>query len=314
MIVTLTPSPSLDRTYELDELVRGHVNRATATAVQAGGKGVNVSRALHRQGLGTRAVLPSGGPAGTRLVALLEADGLEVAAVAVAVDVRTNISLVEADGAVTKVNDPGRALRPADLDEMSARVASALRSATWLATCGSLPPGAPDDLHGRMVDVARELGIPAAVDASGAALAAALPHGPDVIKPNEHELAEAVDAPVTTLGEVVAAAERLRTAGARQVLVSLGADGAVLVAEQGATHAVGPAVRVRSAVGAGDTLLAGFLSASGRGPEALRRAVAWGAAAAALPGTSVPGPGEVDVDAVRLHDIDPDRALGAARS
>jgi 1-phosphofructokinase len=98
------------------------------------------------------------------------------------------------------------------------------------------------------------------------------------------------------------------------VVVSLGAQGAVLVDARDAVHAVGPPVVVKSAVGAGDTMLAGFLSAGGDGPDALRRAVAWGAGAASLPGTSVPAPGDVHEDGVELIDLDPDRALGAARS
>jgi 1-phosphofructokinase len=314
MIVTVTPSPSLDRTYEIDALVRGEVNRARRASVQAGGKGVNVTRALDRQRVASRAVLPVGGSPGRRLVELLEADGLDIVAVPVDADVRTNISLVEPGGGVTKINDPGRELHTGELEALLAAVAGALDDARWLATCGSLPPGVDDDLHGRLVDIAHERGLPAAVDASGPALVAALAHGPDVIKPNEHELAAAVGRPLATLGEVVAAADELRGAGARRVVASLGADGAVLVDDAGAVHASGPAVRVRSAVGAGDTLLAGFLSAGGDGPEALRRAVAWGAAAAALPGTSVPDPGDVDVDAIELHDLDPDRVLGAARS
>lgn len=314
MIVTVTPSPSLDLTYELDGLARGAVNRATATSVQAGGKGVNVTRALHQQGLATCAVLPLGGDAGARLARLLDADGLEHLDVPVVGEVRTNVSLVEPDGEVTKVNDPGRELVAADLDALTRRVRDAVTGASWLASCGSLPPGAPQDLHGRMVDVAHERGVRAAVDASGDALLAALPHRPDVIKPNEHELAEAVGRRVTTVGEVVAAAVELRDRGVGQVLASLGADGAVLVDEQGAVHATTAAVRVRSAVGAGDTLLAGFLAAGADGAEALRRGVAWGTAAARLPGTSVPAPQDVDLDAVDLHDPDPDRVLGAARS
>jgi 1-phosphofructokinase len=314
MIVTVTPSPSLDRTYEIDTLVRAQVNRARRTSVQAGGKGVNVTRALDRQHIASRAVVPIGGPPGRRLVELLEADDLDIVPVPVAAEIRTNISLVEPGGEVTKVNDPGRELSSDELDALSDAVEGALGQARWLASCGSLPPGAPEDLHGRMVDVAHRRGLRAAVDASGGALIAALTHRPDVIKPNEHELAEAVGRPVVTLGDVVAASEELRHAGAGRVVASLGADGAVLVDGAGAVHAAGPAVEVLSAVGAGDTMLAGFLAAGGDGPEALRRAVAWGAAAASLPGTSVPHSGDVDLGAVVLHDLDPDRVLGAARS
>lgn len=311
MIVTVTPNPSLDRTYELPALHRGEVLRATATAEQAGGKGVNVARALTRQGHRARAVLPVGGAAGQRLLDLIDRERLERAAVAVTGETRTNVSLVEPDGVVTKVNDPGAVVDADDLAALRRAVDEALAGAAWLAASGSLPPGVDDGLYAELVAAAHARGVPAAVDASGPSLVAALAAGPDVVKPNEDELAEATGRELRSLGDVLEAAEQMRLSGAAQVLVSLGADGAVLVDATGALHATTPPITARSAVGAGDTLLAGFLAADAHGPAALRRAVAWGAAAAALPGTSVPGPGDVDEGAVDCHDLDPERILGA---
>jgi 1-phosphofructokinase len=152
-----------------------------------------------------------------------------------------------------------------------------------------------------------------AVDSSGPPLVAALAAGPDLIKPNREELAEASGQPVTTLGEAVAAAEALRARGARAVLASFGADGALLVDETGTSHGLSPVERPRSAVGAGDAMLAGFLAGGGRGREALAEALAWGAAAASLPGSRMPQPGDLDRATVRLADrIDPARPLTAS--
>jgi len=122
MIVTLTPNPSLDRALELDRLVRGEVNRATAAHVHPGGKGINVSRVLIRHGVPSLAVLPTGGADGARLVDLLGERAVPVVPVPVGGDVRTNLTLVETGGATTKVNAPGPQLTPDEVDALLAAV------------------------------------------------------------------------------------------------------------------------------------------------------------------------------------------------
>jgi 1-phosphofructokinase len=310
MIVTLTPNPSVDRTIEVDALHRGAVLRARASRVDPGGKGVNVSRALAANGRKTRAVLPAGGWEGEQLAALLAPADVPVVVVAVTGSVRANVSVVEPDGTVTKLNEPGPRLSAAEIEAVTNAAVAAAADAEWLAVSGSLPPGAPVDFYAPLVERLRAAGTRVAVDSSGAPLLAALPARPDLVKPNREELAEATGRPVATLGDVVAAAEQLRAQGATAVLASLGADGAVLVEAAGATWGHAPVERPRSAVGAGDAMLAGFLAGGGGGPEALAEALAWGAAAASLPGSRMPTPADLDRAAVSLADhIDPDRPL-----
>lgn len=308
MIVTVTPNPSLDRTLEVDDLVVGRVNRAVSTRTDPGGKGVNVARALTAHGLAVRAVVPMGGPAGRELADLLSDAGIQVVAVPVNGTTRTNVTLVDAAGTVTKVNEAGAQLGPAATVELCQRVEANVGRADWVATCGSLPPGAPEDLHARLVEVVHAAGAQVAVDSSGAPFAAAVAAGPDLVKPNRHELEELVGRPLPDLDAVVAASRQLRDRGVGAVLTSLGADGAVLVDAQGAWHAVAEATAVRSDVGAGDASLAGFLAGGGAGPEALRTAVAWGTAAVAQPGTVMPTPDDVDLDAVDLTPLTPTTA------
>src|SRR5690606_6852750 len=136
---------------------------------------------------------------------------------------------------------------------------------------------------------------------SGAALRAAVPAGPDLIKPNREELAEAVGGPVDTIADVVEAAGELRDRGARAVLVSLGAEGAVLVDDDGVLTGEAPVARPNSTVGAGDALLAGFLAGGARGPAALAEALAWGAAAVRLPASRMPGEADIRRDNVRIR-------------
>ena len=311
MIVTLTPNPSLDRTLEVPDLRRGSVLRATARHTDPGGKGVNVSRALAANGRKTVAVLPCGGIVGSRLAELLAPQGVEVLAVPVLGEIRVNISVVEPDGTVTKINEPGPVLTPQELDALAEAVVRAGQEAAWVALSGSLPPGAPDDLYAHLISRIRSAGGPQiAVDSSGVPLVAALAAGPDLIKPNRAELAEASGLPVTTLGEAVAAALALRDRGARTVLASLGADGALLVDGSGAVHARARVADPRSAVGAGDALLAGYLSAGSGGAEALAEAVAWGAAATSLPGSRMPGRDHLDRASVHLDpNFDPSHPL-----
>lgn len=309
MVVTVTPNPSLDRTLEVPSLGRGSILRAHADHLDPGGKGVNVSRALVANGHRSRAVLPLGGFEGEQLASLLVDLGIEVARVPIADAIRSNVTVVESDGTVTKLNAPGPSLTGPEVEALLERSVVATAGARWVAACGSLPPGAPDDLYASLVTAIRRTGARVAVDTSGAALERVLGSRPDLLKPNEDELAEVVGVVLEKLGDVVAGADKLRSYGIRTVLVSLGPSGAVLVEDVGAVHAESPAVVPRSSVGAGDALLAGFLAAGGEGPKALAEGVAWAAAACVLPGTAMPGPADLHRDQVRIQRVEPERPL-----
>lgn len=307
--LTVTPNPSLDRTIEIDELVRGAVVRATGVRVEAGGKGVNVARALAANGHEARAALPVGGPDGDYLARLTDELGLRTLPVPISAAVRSNVSVVEPDGTVTKLNAPGPTLTATDVDALRKTVIAEVGDVDWVVASGSLPPGVPEDFYAQLVTAVHDAGRRIAVDTSGDPLAVAIGAGPDVCKPNDEELAEIVGRSLSTFGEIVEAAQQLRSDGARAVLVSLGADGALLVDDTGSYHAESPPVVPLSNVGAGDSTLSGFLAAGGEGPEALRSAVAWGAAAVQLPGSSVPEPDDIHVDAVTVAGVDAQRRL-----
>jgi 1-phosphofructokinase len=313
-IVTLTPNPSVDRTLEIAGLVRGGVLRAVAERVDAGGKGVNVARALTANGLPARAVLPLGGPYGQLLGNLLGDKDITVVRVPVDTATRSNITLGEPDGTVTKVNAPGQPLLDGDVHALLDACLADLDDVGWVVGCGSLPPGVPDDLYAALVERGRAAGVRTAVDTSGGPLARAVDAGPDLVKPNLEELVELDGEPVETLDDVVGAADDLRRRGVGRVVVSLGARGAVLVDGGEPLIAEPPPIEVRSDVGAGDALLAGFLAAGGSGAAALRAGVAWGTAAAALPGTEMPTPDRIDVDAVTVRPVREAAALSIARS
>ncbi len=304
MIVTLTANPSLDRTVELDgALEPGAVQRATSTRQDPGGKGVNVTRALRASGVESVAVLPA--EPGDPFLAALVAEGVPFRAVPIRGAVRTNLTIVDAAGVTTKVNEPGPVL---DADAQARLVevtADAAIGADWLVLAGSLPPGVADDFYVRVVDAVRAAAMRAgavapriAADTSGAALTALVADGVgvDLIKPNAEELAEllgASDEAALEAGpdEAIALARTIPTERVRASLVTLGAVGAALVTAEAAWFARAPRVVPRSTVGAGDCSLAGYLVADveREAPAgALARAVASGAAAVALPGSAVP--------------------------
>jgi 1-phosphofructokinase len=301
VIVTLTLNPSVDRTVEVETLARGEVMRALGVRVDPGGKGINVSRALAAHDIPTRAVVTVGGAEGEHLVTLLRDTGIEIVPVRIRGAIRSNITVVEPDGTTTKFNEPGAQLSADELAAVLAAVKAAAESADWLVASGSLPTGTSPDVYAELVQSMAGSGTRVAVDTSGPALEAVLAVGPTLVKPNRDELAAASGRRLTTIADVVDAASLLRERGARIVLASLGAEGAVLVDDDGAIHGRTPAVSPVSSVGAGDAMLAGFLAAGGKGGDALVEALAWGAAAVLQPGSGMPSPRDIDRTAVRLE-------------
>ena len=297
MIVTVTPNPCIDRTIRLERLTPGGLNRAHSATSEAAGKGVNVSYALVTEGIETVAVLPLAAQSAVQYLGLL-ADAVPVLAVPIAGDIRVNVSIIESDGNVTKVNEPGPALAQADADAIVNAAASASR-AGWIVGCGSLPPGAPRDFYRRLANLATPQRR-VAVDSSGDALAAAATAGIALVKPNRHELQELVRRPLATFGDVVGAAREVIAQGCGAALVSLGADGALYVDAATAAHAEARLADATNTVGAGDALLAGFLAAGAR-IEALPVAVAWAVAAVRSPGTRMRTVTEADRAAVVVH-------------
>lgn len=320
MIVTLTANPSVDRTVLLGgPLLRGQVQRGATVANDAGGKGVNVARAVTSAGRPAVAVLP--GQHDDPLVTALRELPLTHRAVAVPGRIRVNLTLAEPDGTTTKINEPGM-----PLDEgLRAAVAQTLlqeaAGAHWVALCGSLPPEVPDDWYADLVVALRPYGCSVAVDTSGAPLTALLDRlgdaAPDLLKPNSEELAEATGADADELendpAAAAAAARTLLERGVGAVLATLGPNGALLVTHEGTWHARPRPVVARSTVGAGDSTLSGYLLADVDGldaPGRLRLAVAYGAAAVSLPGTTMPTPGQTDPDGVTVEPLEPSAATG----
>ena len=313
MILILTPNPSTDRTVALaGVLERGAVLRAESVTSQSGGKGVNISRAALAAGVPTIAVVPA--QQDDPFVVELLRDGIDCRPERPAGAVRVNLTLTEPDGTTTKVNTPGAVVTREDLDRLASAVEERASQATWVVLAGSLPPGAPDGWYAELVGALTGADAKVAVDTSGAplvALASGLEqHAPDLMKPNGEELAsltggdpEAIEADPTA---AAAAAAVLVSRGVGSVLATLGGSGAVLVTADGAWHATPPPTTVVSTVGAGDSSLFGYLLGDIRGAEPaerLRLAVAYGSAAAGLPGTTIPTPAHIRPELVEVREL-----------
>lgn len=330
MIVTFTANPSLDRTVALPgPLERGEVQRAVSVSQESGGKGVNVSRALCASGVETVAVLP--GADSDPVLAGLRHDKVPFAALAIDEPLRTNVALTEPGGVTTKINEPGPLLSADQQEALIGLLLEQSRGAGWVILAGSLPPGFPADFYATVTrrlraasagDGAQQAAPLIAVDSSGGPLAGAVSGTsqdgvsgkPDLLKPNAEELAElaaaAGFATASTAEELeadpaaaAAAAAAVVRSGVGAVLATLGSKGAVLVTADGAWLATHPPVAAVSTVGAGDSSLAGYLLAHGQGAapaDCLRQAVAHGAAAASLPGSTVPAVHQTTPDAVTI--------------
>lgn len=312
MIVTLTTNPSLDRTISLAAPLQvGEVQSALGVREDAGGKGINVARVVAAASRPTLAVLPL--DPRDPFAGALAATGIPTRTVAHDGATRANITIADHAGTTTKLNLPGAAFTEEDAAALTAAVVAASEAASWLVLAGSLAPGLPVDYYVSVIEAVRAAwGSSApriAVDTSGPALAAVVAAGrPDLIKPNDEELAElsgrGLDADLELPDAVARIARRLVPASVAAALVTLGGDGAVLVTADGAWHGTPPPTRVRSTVGAGDSSLAGYLLAetTGAAPEErLRSGIRYGSAAASLPGTQPPTPHDLSTGAVPVR-------------
>jgi 1-phosphofructokinase len=311
-VVTLTANPSLDRTLALPgPLHRGGVARLGVSRTEPGGKGVNVARAVAAAGVSVVPVLPADDA--DPIVTALRALGLPMVSVPVGAPVRTNYTLTEPDGTTTKLNEPGAPLGADTRSALTTAVRDHADPAGWIVLSGSLPPGTPVDWYADLVRALRATGARIAVDTSEAPLLALLAGGadaaPDLLKPNTEELAQLAGVPEAELAgdpvALLAAVDSLHARGVGQVLLTLGGDGALLSTADGDRwSARPPRITVVSTVGAGDSSLAGFVLAdlAGAGPaDRLRTAVAYGSGSAALPGSAVPTPDQVDPSAVAVQ-------------
>jgi len=326
-IVTLTPAPTLDRTYFVHNLHTGGVNRADDVKQELAGKGINVSRGLHLAGIPAPGVVPIG----NEDPGVLASTGSEGMLVPLWIEgsLRVSTTIVEMNGPTTKVNESPRPLSQQDWNAVVDLTERTVREngAKWLVVAGALPvykdSGTFVDLEPLFERMAA-IGVRVALDTSGEPLNYWARRGlASIIKPNAEELASAVGRTLNSIGDVIDAGRELCEHGIEVVLASLGSDGMLAITKDREWAARTPPVKVINTVGAGDATLAGFLTAVISNPVAdatefgidfnvplgITTAVQWGAMAVTQPSSGLenidnPPPGILNENPDRGHALD----------
>ena len=274
MLLCVCLNPAIDVTYRLaGPVAPGQSQRVTSVRERAGGKGINVARVAKQLDLPALVLAPVGGVTGASLRADLEASGIPGSLIEILGPTRRTLAVVDPQEA-TLFNEPGPKITAGEWTALLDRFDNLLNG-TWfsenggtitangteksialVALSGSLPPGIPLDAYRTLTQRAHERGIPVMVDAEGEPLTLALEANPYLVKPNLAELGTIVGGPLDSVARIAAAGHAVRRLGARNVVVSCGADGLIAITEDGDWRASGPAVPGGNPTGAGDALVA----------------------------------------------------------
>lgn len=256
MIITVTLNPALDKTISVSELVVGGVNRVEQVRLDAGGKGINVSKTLRQLGGDTLAMGVLGGGTGAYIESTLERLGIKHDFCKVDAPTRTNIKIVDrAAQTSTDMNERGESVNETALDMLFEKLKQKAKAGDTVVFAGSNPPGTRSDLLRDWTLELKRLGVHVFLDTTGEALRLGIQAGPTLIKPNKDELESFCGHKMYSDDDIVAAAEDLIRQGVERVVVSLGADGALFVTEDQVLRGNGLQISVFSAVGAGDSMV-----------------------------------------------------------
>jgi 1-phosphofructokinase family hexose kinase len=289
-IVTVTLNPAFDLHCYAEAFLPYHENVFEITARDAGGKGINVSRALTQNGVENVAACIVGRENGEEFLKMLEKEGIRTAAVFVDGRIRENITLHEKEKSETRISFPGFFAMPSVLSEVREAIGE-IRDGDICVFSGSVPPGISEAAIVSFLTELKASGASLVIDSKSLSLDSLSALRPFLIKPNAEEAEKALGFSIDSIAAAANAAKALREKGIENVLLSLGGEGAVLATAKGVYYASAPAVSVLSTIGAGDSTIAGFLSALAEGlgsKEMLARAVAFGSAACEREGTAPP--------------------------
>ena len=295
-IVTLTLNPAFDVHCTVASLTLGKEHLCAITDREAGGKGVNISRALTKNGVENLALVVLGEENGEDFCRRLESDGMRYLPLTLSGRIRENITIHPEVGEETRLSFAGFCVDESLLDKVEEAVAPALVRGDVVTLTGRIPSGIGMEAILDFVGRLQGRGVRVVIDSRSFSLDDLRQARPFLIKPNAEEIAEYLGREVSGAEDVLEAARSLHADGIENVMISLGSKGALLVCDEGEFLATPPRVEVISTIGAGDSSIAGFLSALSEGRacrEALIRAVAFGTAACKSSGTRPPEPRDV---------------------
>jgi tagatose 6-phosphate kinase len=292
MILTVTANIALDRTYVIEHLEVGAVHKVSKVFAHTGGKGVNVSRTVASLGGQTLVTGMIGAQGLDEATRELTASGLASDLHPVSGTPRQTVTVTAQDGTTTAFDEPGPFVSSQEWSDFERHVSGLLDAASILVMAGSLPPGVPDRAYEHLCAAANDHGVPAVVDARGAAMRAAQNQAPLVAKLNRAELEQTVERELTSEEDVVQAALDLRGAGAQNVLITMGSSGAIAVDRDDVWRVTHP-VASGNPIGAGDAFTAALALALTDGKafeQALREGAAAGLASVRAPTAGVLDP------------------------
>ncbi|MEO7454591.1 MAG: 1-phosphofructokinase [Fimbriimonadales bacterium] len=289
MILSITLNPSVDRTLFVDGLQPHDANRVLRCEIDAGGKGVNAARIIGELGVPVTATGFLAGGNGRYIADVLDSENIDEAFVWVPGQTRMNVSVEDGSGRPpTTFNERGPEIAGEQLEELNDLIQKHLCACKFVTAGGSLPPGISAGVYADFIGRSRDQGVPVCVDADGEALKVALEARPFLVKPNADEAGRLLGDAPRSLRDAVDSAKRIRELGAEVAIVSMGAAGAALAAEGVALIADPPEIEAKSTIGAGDSMVGGFIAGLYRGysvSDAFRLGAAAGAATASTDGS-----------------------------
>lgn len=257
MIVTVTMNPAIDKTVDIGKFERGDLNRIKRVVIDAGGKGINVSRTIRELGGESIATGFVGGTSGTIIRQVLADLGLRTDFVDVKGETRINLKVVEETGEVTELNEPGPEVSKEQLKDLLNRLDGYANPDTLFVLAGSIPAGIPTDIYRKITEQVHQKGAKVLLDADGTLFSESLKGKPDMLKPNRSELERYYQMDYrASEQELISMGEKLLDHGASMAAISLGQMGAIFLTKEKRYRCPGLRVKAHSTVGAGDALVA----------------------------------------------------------
>jgi len=288
-IVTITLNPALDHTVHIPQFQTGEVNRAQQQRIDPGGKGINVAKVVRALGYPVAVTGFLGQDNSKVFNEYFQRKAIDNFFVEVTGAARVNIKIVDDhNGQVTEINFPGLISTSSDLAKLTGVIRSLTDDRQYFVISGSLPQGLPDTIYGQLIEILKEQRVKVLLDSSGAALREGIKALPDAIKPNLEELSQLMGKSLEKEDDIRKAIAELLAGGIKQVVVTLGSQGAIIADKEQTLRVRPPTVIAKSTVGAGDALVAGFVVGQTQGlslAECARLGTAAATASVIQPGT-----------------------------
>ena len=257
MIITVTLNPAIDKTLEVDNCTIGSINRVSSIKIDAGGKGINVSKVIKSLEGESIALGALAGSTGEFIKSYLDDEKIKNDFIFAEGETRTNIKIVDkVKNTNTDINEPGNSISEEDIKRIKEKVFNDIKEEDILVLSGSVPQGVEKNIYEVWIKDAKQLGVKTILDADGELLKQGLLSGPYLIKPNIHELEKLFDVKINGVEEVISLCKSIFDYGVNIIAVSLGSEGALFMNREKTIYAHGLKVEVKSTVGAGDSMVA----------------------------------------------------------